>query len=340
MAKRVSSMRQKLGSRLESLKPNDGADTKSLEPFGSIGADGAKESTGFNQRGLQQTKRPNPKAEAGGVGEAQAAAPGAETGSDVATDMAITRGGGFSNQRQHDGFERGREVYEAYLKGNVEQDAERFKELVAGGAVDRFDPDLSPEAAEPLGQLHCAAHLIRLYDYWTLADVGREGSIEKASSWLAGFGRAESVRKVLFELESKPIRDIYPLELMLRILERTPDKLPGVTKGSLLGGLSALQEGKVFPGHPVQLPVPPSTRLKSFALLGGERPGYEFFPSKKDGYYTLQIDTPGEWQCALFAVRTESIGRMDRELPGGVLELFSVHVVEMGRKPSLEAHHM
>ena len=90
---------------------------------------------------------------------------------------------------------------------------------------------------------------------------------------------------------------------------------------------------------PHWLPMPPSTRLKSFALLGGERPGYEFFPSKKEGYYTLQIDTPGEWQCALFAVRTERVGRMDRELPGGVLELFAVHVVEMGRKPSLKAHH-
>ena len=52
--------------------------------------------------------------------------------------------------------------------------------------------------------------------------------------------------------------------------------------------------------------------LEAFALLGGERPGYEFFPSPKDGYYTLQIDTPGEWQFALFAVRTESLGKIDR----------------------------
>lgn len=336
MAKRVSSVRRKLGSRLKKLKPIDAAETKSLDEFQAIDADGIPEGTSFSLK----KKRASKKGAATEAGEADAASE-SDAESDVATERAITRGGGFSDQRQQDGFQQGREAYEAYLKGNVEEDAERFRELVAGGAVDNFDPDLSPGDAERLGQLRCAAHLIRLYDHWTLHDVGREESIERATNWLGGFGRVDSVRKVLFELESKPIRDIYPLEVMLHLLERSPEKLPGVVRGQVISAAPALQEGRMFPGHAVQLPVPPNTRLKSFALLGGERPGYEFFPSKKDGLYTLQIDTPGEWELALFAVRTESVGRMERELPGGVVDRFAVKVVEMGPKDAqaASAHH-
>ena len=335
MAKRVK-RGGRVGSRLKKLKLDNLKDTLAgaVDHFSPIGSatdtDGPSDVTGRTR------KRTSRKAGGGGgvdgAGDV-AAAREAEGDVELALDIAVKRKGegGFSH-RQSDGFDRGREAYEAYLKGNVQQDAERFKELAAVGVVDNFDPELSPDAVEALGHIRSAKHMVRLYDHWTLHDVGRDEAIERAARGLSGFHRVDNVKKVLLELENTPIRDIYPLEVMLRMLELCPERLEGVSVGNVLGGAGALEEGRVFAGHAVQVPVPPNTRLKAFALLGGQRPGYEFFPSTKDGHYTLQVDTPGDWEFALFAVRTESLGKIDRELPGGVVEKLRVKVVEMGRK--------
>ena len=55
----------------------------------------------------------------------------------------------------------------------------------------------------------------------------------------------------------------------------------------------ALADGKkVFAGHPTSVQVPPDTRIKSLALLGGGRPGYEFHPTLgNDTTYTTD-NTP------------------------------------------------
>lgn len=337
MAKRVK-RGGRVGSRLKKLKLDNLKDAAAgaLDAFSPIGSatdtDGPSDVTG---RTRKRAGRKGGGLNADGAGDV-ASAREAEGDVELALDIAVKRKGegGFS-EHQADGFERGREAYEAYLKGNVKQDAERFRELAAVGVVDTFDPELTPHAVEALGHIRSAKHMVRLYDHWTLNDVGREEAIERAAQWLSGFQRVDNVKKVLLELEGTPIRDIYPLEVMLKMFERHPERLEGVSVGHVLGGATALEEGRVFAGHAVQVPVPPNTRLKAFALLGGQRPGYEFFPSPKDGYYTLQIDTPGEWEFALFAVRTESLGKIDRELPGGVLETFQVKVVEMGKKDAV-----
>lgn len=331
----------RVGSRLKKLKLDNLKDgvASALEQFSPIGGagdtDGPSDVTSRTQQ--KRIGRKGGGAVDGGVDIA--AQREADGDVEVALGIAVTRkgDGGFS-ERHSDGFDRGREAYEAYLKGNVKQDAERFRELAAVGVIDTFDPDLTPDAVEMLGHIQSAKHMVRLYDHWTLHDVGREEAIERAAKWLGGFTKVDNVKKVLLELENTPIRDIYPLEVMLRMLEVCPERLEGVEKGNVLGGFPALSEGRLFAGHAMQVPVPPNTRLKAFALLGGQRPGYEFFPSTKDGYYTLQVDTPGEWDFALFAVRTQSLGKIDRELPGGTLERFRVKVVAMGRKePQAEA---
>lgn len=341
MAKRVRRT-GKVGSRLKQLKLDNFKDNLAgaLEQFSAIGSgadtDGPSDATGRN--------RMKPGGKKGGAGAVDgggdvAALRESEGDVELALDIAVTRkgGGGFGGQHS-DNFSQGRETYEDYLKGNVQEDAERFRQLVAGGVVDTFDPELEPNAAEMLGHIRSAKHMVRLYDHWTLNDVDRTAAIERAATWLSGFQKVDNVKKVLLELECTPIRDIYPLEVMLRMLEKCPERLEGVEQGTVLGALPVLTEGRVFAGHPVQLPVPKGMRLKAFALLGGQRPGYEFHPSSKDDYYTLQVDTPGQWEFALFAVRTQSLGKIQRELPGGVLERFHVNVVEMGRKgPQAEA---
>lgn len=326
MAKVRRVRRTKRKSRLKKLKnlQVDGASDTHV-PM-ELDLDGPGDHTGFTKR----KKRMGRKRGASDAGEAD----GANEMDDVAvaTDRAVTRKGegGFSEHRE-DGFDRGRDV-DDYLRSNVEKDAERFNELRNRGARDEFDPELDSAGGERLGQFKAAAHLVRMYDHWTLNQIDRDLAIENASTWLAGFQRTDNVRKVLMELESKPIRDVYPLEVMLNLLETHPTKLPGVRPGSVIGNAAPITEGRVFAGHAVQIPVPPDMRLKAFALLGGQRPGYEFHPSKKDGFYTLLIDTPGEYEFALFAVSTQAVGKMTKELPGGTVERFTVLVKEMGRK--------
>lgn len=256
-----------------------------------------------------------------------------EADSGAETDLGVRRKGGAGSDGFDERQNQGREAYDAYLKGQVTADAQRFESLREQGKNDAFDPEAEPSAVERTGQLQSAAHMIRLYDHWTLEGVEREGAIENAASFLSSFSRADNVKKVLTELESKPIRDVYPLEVMLKLIEVAPDKLPGVRTGPLLREAPALTEDRVFAGHAVQIPIPPGVRLKAFALLGGHRPGYEFFPSKtKDDQYTLLIDTPGQWDVAVLGVRTQPLGKMVKEMPGGVIDKFTVNVKEMGRK--------
>lgn len=234
-----------------------------------------------------------------------------------------------------DGFEQGkdqREAYERYLKGNVANDKQRFDELRSKGTKDDFRVDRPPAEVEALGTPRATAHLVRLYDAWTLAGMGREEAVQKAASFLAGFTNVGNIRKVLAELENKPIRDVYPLEVLMRMLEERPELLPGVRQGSVLGPELRDESRKVLAGHAHTITVPNDVRLKSFALLGGGRPGYEFQPHKDEGKYTLLVDTPGHHTFALLAAPLQQLGRIQRETSEAILEVFTVTVFAMDKK--------
>jgi hypothetical protein len=170
---------------------------------------------------------------------------------------------------------------------------------------------------------------VRLYDAWTLAGVAREQAIDKAATFLAGFSRTTNIRKVLAELESRPIRDVYPLEVMMRMLDERPDLLPGVRRGTVLG---PLEERSVLAGHAAVITVPTDVRIKAFALLGGARPGYEFQPHKDEEKYTLLVDTPGEHTFALLAAPLQTLGSIRRETSEAILEVFRIVVWAMDKK--------
>ncbi|MCP4501423.1 MAG: hypothetical protein GY822_15800 [Deltaproteobacteria bacterium] len=281
----------------------------------------------------------------GGVaGVKEVADSDAEAESGATTAQGISRkgmGGGLGD----DGFDQGqksREAYESYLKGNVEQDAARFESLRQGGASDSFDPALKPKAVEALGKMQAATHLVRLYDHWMLDGQDRTSCIKTAATWLSEFQNVGTVKKVLTEMESKPIRDVYPVEVVLKILDDSPASLPSVKRGSLFANTEIGQGTKpVFAGHAVMLPVPKNTRIKGFALLGGARPGYEFFPSpKKSDHYELLVDTPGKWTFALTAVPVTELGggKIKKEGTKTLVETLTIDVQRMGRKdgtPSL-----
>ena len=244
-------------------------------------------------------------------------------------DDAVKRSQGESSGG--DGFggrDRGREAYERWLRGNVSADAARFDELRRRGARDDFDPDRAPPDVEALGAQRASAHVVRLYEMWTLAGVTRDEAIGKAAHFLAGFAGVQNIRRVLAELESKPIRDVYPLEVLIELLRVRPEVLPGVRSGTVVGRAP----GPVIAGVPFVVDVGKDVRVKAFALLGGGRPGYEFHPHKDEGKYTLLIDTPGTWTMAVLAAPLSDLGRIKRESNEAILELFTVDVGAMGKK--------
>ena len=259
----------------------------------------------------------------------------AEADTAASSAMAVRRkgnsqnmgGGGFGDS------EDAQKAYQVYLKTCVKEDAERFAKLRSMGTADTFDPGAAPVDIEALGQMNAAKHLVRMYDHWTLQGLDHAETVQSAAQWLTQFTKTENIRKVITELESKPIRDIYPLEVLQELVETEPHRFPNLKQGSLIGKNPMLgPNGKVYTGHSVNIPVPQGFRLKAFALLGGARPGYEFYPSKKNGHYTLIVDTPGEWVFSLLAVRTKKLGSIERETDAGILETFTVHVRDMGRK--------
>ncbi len=250
---------------------------------------------------------------------------------------SIKRSKGSGGQGSSDGFDDGqqqREAYERLMKGNVKSDALRFDELRKKGIKDGFVADSAPPEVERQGVPRVAAHVVRLFDKWTLEGLPRDDAIGKMALWLSQLSTPQAIRKVLTELESKPIRDVYPLELFMHLLEHRPELLPNVKKGAVLGNIDDLNSSqKIFAGHSIQLHIPPDTRLKSLALLGGVRPGYEFFPTaNSEDRYTLLIDTPGRWTFAVLAVPLVSIGRIQKEGTDAILELFQVTVNAMGKK--------
>ncbi|MCC7071399.1 MAG: hypothetical protein IT383_08755 [Deltaproteobacteria bacterium] len=244
--------------------------------------------------------------------------------------------GGDQQQGGGDGFDQGkgqREAYERYLKGNVAADKARFDELRTKGTKDDFRPDKAPADVEALGVTRAAGHVVRLFDAWTLDGVGRAEAVEKMATFVGQFSSTTTIKKVLAELESKPIRDVYPLEIVMHLLDTHPELLPGVRKGSVLGNIGEVAEGKkMIAGLPFSVEVPKDVRLKSFALLGGGRPGYEFAPAVADDKYTLLVDTPGRYAFALLAAPLTQLGRIMKESGEGILEVFNVVVNAMDKK--------
>jgi hypothetical protein len=328
---RVKRKRTRAAKKTDAVQAGDAAGGAAL----TMDLDGAGDADGAAMQRLRKMRRGG--AGAGGQIEGELQDSDAANETEAATADGIRRKGRGS-MGGGDGFggrEQGREAYDQILQGNIAKDAKKFEDLRAQGQSDSFDPGLDPKEVEMLGNLKAANHMVRLYDHWMMGGVDRSLAIEKAVEWLSGFSKVTNIKKVLIEMESKPIRDIYPLEVLVNFLRTSPQKVPGFEEGNLLGKTSVLSEDKrVFAGHPCQIPVPANWRLKAFALLGGKRPGYEFFPSPKSDQYTLQVDTPGIWEFALLGVKTEKLGKMERELPGGMIDVFSVHVHEMGRKES------
>lgn len=186
---------------------------------------------------------------------------------------------------------------------------------------DNFDPSLEPPDIERLGSIQGAVHMVRLADHLQHDGLDRAAIIEAAARKLLGFARPDQVKKMLGEMNSAPIKQVYPLEVMLRILDEKPDFWPKVSRGQVLLNRDSLQRGeRILAGHEFRVKYPADYKIRAFALLGGAQPGYEFAPHK-NGMYRMVVDEPGTWTFALTAERKGET----------VIDTFTVTVHEPGK---------
>ncbi len=255
---------------------------------------------------------------------------------DLEYELAIGNegGDGFEDSQQ----ERRREI-EEYLKGTRKDEQDRLEALRYQGYEDFFDPSLDPNVVEGFGRIRAAQHLVRLEDHWANIGDDRLSVIRKAAGWLCGFDQVSNIRKVLGELESLPIRDVYPVEIIAHLLEKDPERLPDIQFREVF--LREVEKGEkddfsLEAGQEETLYFPDHLRVKGFALKEGMRPGYEFYPkrSERDGChaYSLMVDTPGDWVFQILGVETKKIGRMTRELKGGWFDELAVHVRDASQR--------
>jgi hypothetical protein len=101
-------------------------------------------------------------------------------------------------------------------------------------------PESPPPEVEKMGVPRVASHVVRLFDKLTLDGVPHDAAVKEMATWLSQLSSTQAIKKVLAELESKPIRDVYPLEILMELLEKRPELMPGVKKGAVLGNLDDL----------------------------------------------------------------------------------------------------
>ncbi len=250
-----------------------------------------------------------------------------------ATDIGIAGTG--DGQTDHDGFSESdqgrRQQIEDYLKGNLREDVAMREKLAYSGMLDKFDPTLEPKTVESFGAIRAADHVIRMYDDWMLSGLDREAVQKKAVDFFAEFESVGNIRKVITELENgKPIRDIYPVEIIQMLLEKRPELIPGVKVEPIFERASPHKEDRLtlVEGQPTTLRLPENLRVKSFGVLNGQRPGYRFEPGKEEGTYQLTVDSPGTYQFQVFAVEVKKLMQMVREKRGGLLDTLNVQVDE------------
>ncbi|MBI5498143.1 MAG: hypothetical protein HY904_24285 [Deltaproteobacteria bacterium] len=194
---------------------------------------------------------------------------------------------------------------------------------VAVKDLDLFDPNLSPAEVEQLGSLRGAVHVARLLQHWGNSGMDQGQATHDAAQMLLAFARPEQARGVMRELERAPITHVYPMQIQLQIMEEHPEFWPNVSRGPVVENKDALAQGdRVMAGHNFRVHVPTTMKLKAFALLGPEKPGYEFEPVRS-GVYRMLVDTPGSYT---FAVRGEVAGKQ-------LLDTFQVTVHQPGSLP-------
>jgi hypothetical protein len=113
-----------------------------------------------------------------------------------------------------------------------------------------------------------------------------------------GEQRPDAVKKILLALgDAGRIVDLYPLELLIYVLERRAELLPGISCGNFIKNKPELEAKVWVVEEPVTIKLPINVRIKAFALEGGGSPGYCLQPGPPDAY-VLEFGDAGSFSAA------------------------------------------
>lgn len=160
------------------------------------------------------------------------------------------------------------------------------------------DPSVTSAELAEMGSLVAARHLMVLLAKGRGARPRAE-VLGQVGELLIGLDRPDQVRRLLLELpDAGRIVDIYPLEVLIYVLDRRPDLLRGFEYGAIVLNKSELEASTFRVEEPIALRLPLSLKMRGFALDGGGSPGYCFSPGPP-GEYHLEVGEPGRFSLLL-----------------------------------------
>lgn len=170
------------------------------------------------------------------------------------------------------------------------------------------DPSIAAAELRRMGNVLATQHLFIL-----LARGGddRGATIDRIADLLVGLDDGPYARRLLLQVgEAGRVVDIYPLEVMARIMERAPGLLPRTEFGPVITNAAEVR-GRTWPvGETIPLSVPLNLRLTAFAIDGGASPGYTLAPGPPAAY-DLELGASGVYRL-LFRGEVRRISRVDR----------------------------
>ena len=172
------------------------------------------------------------------------------------------------------------------------------------------DPTVTADELGRMGNVIATRHLLTLL-MRRRADLRRNEVIEEVTRLLMDLNDGPLARRLLLQMtEIERIIDIYPLEVIVRMMERAPNILPRFEFGPVVLNADELTARTWPVGEVVPLRVPLNMRLKGFALSGGGTPGYTLAPGPLATYW-LEMGAPGSYSL-LFRGEVRRTYRVDR----------------------------
>ena len=209
-----------------------------------------------------------------------------------------------------------RQALDRMLDGRRNRKDEAVAELLG---VQIGDEAVDADTLRSMGGIMVAEHLMLLLAK-KRAHLERVEALAEVADLLIAIDDGPKVKRVLGEMPTAGrIVDIYPLEVMVYVLERRPDLLDGVAMAPFLKNRDEV-EGTTHPVEAeIRLRLPVNLKVRAFALDGGGSPGYCFAPGGP-GEYILEVGDSGRFGVLVMAERRRE----------SLIDRFEVTVADQG----------
>ena len=157
------------------------------------------------------------------------------------------------------------------------------------------DPTVTAGELARMGNLVATRHLLTLLAM-RRSKVSRDEVVQEVADLLLALDDGPAARRLLLQMaEVGRIVDIYPLEVMVRMMERDPTAMPKTRFAPVILNAVQVEGVRWSVGEVIPLKVPLNLRLKGFALEGGGTPGYALAPGPP-ARYELEIGAAGTFR--------------------------------------------